>query len=734
MAPEQAEGKTGATDCRTDVYGLGAILYELLVGRPPFRADSPLHTLSQVLEVEPARLRLLNPAVPRDLETVCLKCLEKEPARRYPSGAALADDLERYLDNRPVQARPVGPIGRLRRWCRRNPVPATMAGVLVLSLVGGLSGILREWRRAEVARADAVSSNEAAQQLLTDLINTSPVIPLQGFFPYEGTPALEPLLRAKAQCESLLQRNPGDRALRIALTKVLGGLGTAYWVRGQLQDGAACFRSAHEQWQASSGEDSGGAECMDWLATTHRWLVYVENNPTRMLVPLLDADTIWESLADEQPTNLDLLRKVKTCRHDLLHLLEAQMTRKAAQKTLEANRTALTTELRERPESKGLARRLAITCWLLGDLYEKEHLPDQATACSEEAYQQFRQLGGVSANRLPPLLGLASCCTRLARAGAADAYYREAVLRLEQIDAALATSLREDPDNRWLGDLLLENRLALAVCHWKAGQRADGERIYNVEVRPLVDRLSERSADPRHGFRSLGTLLRLGSTLRLAGQPDAALVLTRDASAVASRYAAFFVQDPVWCEGLASFFVSSSALLNQLKRPNEALRHAEQARQYLEGPYWAAPDNPRYAASLSNAWQRIAKARWGLGQFNDALAAFDESTRIQRRLFEHDRYAPLDRLVLSRCYGRSAYYRGLRRDWTGAAAALQERARLAVKDQEELREVARDYQALADRVADPAEGRTPQGQEQARRFRIAGEQLLRQAEALTRKE
>src|SRR5262249_47959017 len=128
MASEQAQGKTHEIGPLADVYALGAILYECLVGRPPFRAASAVDTVVQVVNAEPVSPRQLQPGLPRDLETVCLRCLRKEPALRYQSAGDLAGDLRNFLDGRPIQARPVSRAERLWRWCRRNPTVAALAG------------------------------------------------------------------------------------------------------------------------------------------------------------------------------------------------------------------------------------------------------------------------------------------------------------------------------------------------------------------------------------------------------------------------------------------------------------------------------------------------------------------------------------------------------------------------------------------------------------------------------
>jgi tetratricopeptide (TPR) repeat protein len=160
MAPEQAAGQKNLIDARSDVYGLGAVLFHVLTGRAPFTGESATDILRQVVEQEPLAPKLLNPSIPLDLETICLKCLNKEPERRYADAAAVAEDLGRFLRHEPILARPIGRLGRLARWSRRKPVVASLGAVVLLLLLTGAIGSVLFVLNVQRARRD-----EAAQRV-----------------------------------------------------------------------------------------------------------------------------------------------------------------------------------------------------------------------------------------------------------------------------------------------------------------------------------------------------------------------------------------------------------------------------------------------------------------------------------------------------------------------------------------------------------------------------------------
>jgi serine/threonine-protein kinase len=225
MAPEQASGRSKEVDPAADIYALGAVLYECLTGRPPFRAATTLDTLAQVLNTDPVPPRQLNPAVPRDLETVSLKCLHKDPRRRYADAAALAEDLSRYLDGRPVQARRVGRTERLLKWVRRRPAAAALALVVMLLVVGaGAAGWWYQQDQLEQAEQRKQLAIEEGKRQVAEAAQRAREATRKDYVTKEVTPALQKVEDGLKELQQALGRLLPDPKHPLSVSVLLSDL------------------------------------------------------------------------------------------------------------------------------------------------------------------------------------------------------------------------------------------------------------------------------------------------------------------------------------------------------------------------------------------------------------------------------------------------------------------------------------------------------------------------------
>lgn len=257
MAPEQASGATSQIGPASDIYALGAVLYELLVGRPPFQGETSLEVLLQVQNDEPVAPSRLRPRTPKDLETICRKCLEKDPHRRYESAEQLAEDLHRFLDGTPIEARRIGRLERGWRWCRRRPLPAGLLLALSLALLVGFGGIYWQWRRAEDRAAEAEAERTIANRqrlraentlslsvdsidhFLTD-ISASELMELPGTFQIRR----EFLEAARDYYEQFLKVNRGNPRLQLELARSQTRLGDIANRLGRQDEGRALLQKS----------------------------------------------------------------------------------------------------------------------------------------------------------------------------------------------------------------------------------------------------------------------------------------------------------------------------------------------------------------------------------------------------------------------------------------------------------------------------------------------------------
>jgi serine/threonine protein kinase len=711
MAPEQASPPFEAIGTAADVYAVGATLYQLLTGRPPFMAASASETLAQVRERQPVAPRQLVPSIPRDLENICLRCLQKSPKNRYASARALANDLRRFQEGQPVEARPIGVSGHVWRWCRRRPGMAFLAGALLLAVLAGIAGVSLQWRKAEMARELAVASDMEAQELLGEWLDSNPtLVPKGAWNDRRPSDIVDSMLNAEAHCKNLLEKNPDEIKLRIALTRIYGGLGGQYVQLGQAAKASANYRQAQRLWESLPAEVANNREAKGWLATTYSW--HGGDDLLTRFQLLQRAAGIWRQLAEQQSSDLDLVARVWACNEDVAFYTTSGLLRRDCLPLCEQDWNELTQLVTSDAGDRPARGQLALTCFLLGEIHNGNASRAKSLSYWRESCQHYEILAKGGREDLVNDVSLAIVCSRLMGSQPTDPYYVRAVQLLERGGSRLKALSEREPQAQWLRALLLKNYCYLALCHAKAGETAKAQQVANDHISALTSPVDLVRVEAGTAVEHALMLLAAGQLLREAKLSAAALRLAHQAGTIGSQLASYPSHNLGFLDRLGFILTNCSALANQLSEPRLSLQQAELGRRVFEELVHSAPDRRRDEESLSNTWMRIAKAHWSLGERDQALAAFRQSAALNRRNFDREPSNRFYRAWLSQSYDRLVLYGAEAGDLKGAAEAIRERTKLWPSDAAQLSKAAGDFKSLAQQVTTRSHSK-PSSQDQA---------------------
>jgi tetratricopeptide (TPR) repeat protein len=377
MAPEQASGRPEEIGPPADVYGLGAVLYEMLTGRPPFKASNRLETLEQVRSLEPVAPRQLQPRVPRDLETICLKCLHKEPSKRYGSAKLLAEDLRRFSDKVPILARPVGLVERTWRWCRRKPAVAGLAAAVVLLLVGGtIASTFAAWQINKRAKAEK-EANAKASRRLRDVLDATEqhftTLAMNKELKAEGLETLRQKLLEGARdfCERYAKEESDDPEVRYQQARAYANLATIATELGHLDEAERAFHQAVPLFQELSAAFPNDPSYQRRVGMLHGCQANIfadKGNPQGALAEYAAALQIFERLNEAYPQDTTYLFDLALCHEGRGNLLRHAASPKA---TIQAYQASLS--FRQRivdvsPDNLDYQRALASSHFNLGQM------------------------------------------------------------------------------------------------------------------------------------------------------------------------------------------------------------------------------------------------------------------------------------------------------------------------------------------------------------------------------
>jgi tetratricopeptide (TPR) repeat protein/tRNA A-37 threonylcarbamoyl transferase component Bud32 len=579
MAPEQASGKANQAGPAADVYALGAILYELLTGRPPFQAETPMAIVLQVLHVEPVPPRRLQPGIPRDLETICLKCLQKDARKRYASAQDLAEDLQRFLGGTPIQARPTPSWERAWKWARREPKAAVLGALVVGVTIAAFAGITWQLQRTEEQRqnAETQGQNAETQRLAAETARGKAVELARS--EAEAKQEAEQNARAAVRnaAEAVAQRDEARKVVDKFCTQVSESpemkAKATEGLRTKLLETAADFyrRRADQEGNDLLGRTKR-AEALHRLADIYKHTERVQEAETVYREVLV----VWQQLAAAQPHNSKYRNNIASVYNGLGLLWSS---RDQLDKALENYRLAEEVFLKlvaDYPDDLENHLNLATVRRNLGNLYERTGRTREAEASQRDAVKVLRKI--VANKPEVPLYrfhlatayyDLGSVYQATSRAKQAEQSYRDAVAEVKRL-------VTEKPEAHEYRHHLAASYHSLGLLYQDAGQTKQAEQAY-LQARAESVKLAGGYPAIVKYQEGLATAEYTLGKLYADKQPRAAEEYYKRALTIRQRLTAAHPDRPSFQNRLASCHQSLAVIYRATGRTTEAEVAAKQA-------------------------------------------------------------------------------------------------------------------------------------------------------------
>ncbi len=587
MSPEQLRSPHGV-DGRSDIYSLGVVLYQMLTHELPFRGVSRMLQL-QVLEDEPSPPRRLNDRVPRDLETIAMKCLAKEPVRRYPSARDLADDLRRFLADEPIRARPIGQVERLRRWCLRKPAMASLAGGLALALLAGFAAVTWQWSRAEANLRDArwerdraESNLDLARQVVNDMyVQIFNDLVVTGILPDYRRKILEKIVRFH---ETTLLPQSDDPSAHYQAGLTRKQVGRIQMTLSRLPEAVTAYRRALELLGPLADEHPAETRYAIELIDAYHQLALcysAQGRPDEAEATQKEAVIRCERLVTSHPQEPDHWRGLANTYHNLARFYQETGRLAEAVAIYGKNVPILKRLVAEHPEDNGIRFEFAMCLNDLGAAYSGTG--ERAAEADNQAAELFEVITRGHPNETHQDRGrLAESHNRLGAihykygrsSEAAEEFRRGA----KHYDAILVTQ----PDNLGVRSALSVILFNLGtICHL-ANHRDEAEGPYD-RARVLLDRLvADRPDVPGYRFYLAKTAINLGTLLSETSAQDQALPLLQEAEEALEKLIRDHPTLIEYREALPEALGLLGRLYRESGRTAEAMHAYQRAREILE--------------------------------------------------------------------------------------------------------------------------------------------------------